>query len=174
MSTWQAIRANPAAIAWSLLISTCVIMEGFDTALLGNFWAYPSFQRKFGDFVGVTSTTRSGYQIPPGWQTGLGQASGVGAFFGAIINGWLVAAYGPRKVLVASLFMLSGFLFITFFAPTREVLLVGQFLCGFPWGVFATSVCENLTRRQDSTSLQLPFVPWTIRNFPTCIYYDAN
>src|SRR5690242_5211844 len=71
MSTWQAVRNNPAAICWSLVISTCVIMEGFDTALLGNFWAYPSFQRKFGDFVGVSETTRSGYQIPAAWQTGL-------------------------------------------------------------------------------------------------------
>jgi hypothetical protein len=51
MTIWQAVRNNPAAICWSLTISTCVIMEGYDTALLGNFWAYPSFQRKFGDFV---------------------------------------------------------------------------------------------------------------------------
>lgn len=35
MTTWQAIRAQPAAIAWSLAISTCVIMEGYDTNLLG-------------------------------------------------------------------------------------------------------------------------------------------
>jgi hypothetical protein len=45
MSTWQAVRNNPAAICWSLVISTCVIMEGYDTALLGNFWAYPSSQK---------------------------------------------------------------------------------------------------------------------------------
>lgn len=139
MTTKQAIRANPAAICWSLVISTCVIMEGFDTALLGNFWAYPSFQRKFGDFVGVTDTTRSGYQIPASWQTGLGQASGVGAFFGAIFNGWLVNRFGPRMVLIASLCSLSAFLFITFFAPDRPTLLVGQLLCGLPWGVFATT-----------------------------------
>jgi SP family general alpha glucoside:H+ symporter-like MFS transporter len=139
MTTWQAIRSHPAAICWSLVISTCVIMEGYDTALLGNFWAYPSFQRKFGDFVGVSNTTRSGYQIPAAWQTGLGQASGVGAFFGAILNGWLATAYGPRKVLISALLALSAFLFITFFAPNRPVLLVGQLLCGFPWGIFTTT-----------------------------------
>ena len=139
MSVLEAVRSNPAAICWSLLISTCVIMEGFDTALLGNFWAYPAFQRKFGDYVGVTDTTKSGYQITAAWQTGLGQASGVGAFFGAILNGWLVPAYGPRKVLITSLGLLSAFLLITFSAPTKSVLLVGQFLCGFPWGIFATT-----------------------------------
>lgn len=89
MAIWQAVRNNPAAICWGLIISTCVIMEGYDTALLGNFWAYPSFQRKFSDLVGVSEMTKSGYQVPATWQTGLGKASGVGAFFGAIVNGWL-------------------------------------------------------------------------------------
>lgn len=78
MTTWQAVRANPSAIAWSLAISTCVIMEGYDTNLLGNFWAYPTFQRKYGEYVGVTETTKSGYQVSAGWQSGLGQSSGVG------------------------------------------------------------------------------------------------
>lgn len=40
MTVLEAIRANPKAIFWSLVISTCVIMEGYDTNLLGNFFAY--------------------------------------------------------------------------------------------------------------------------------------
>jgi hypothetical protein len=40
MTIWQAVQANPMAIFWSLVISTCVIMEGYDTNLLGNFYAY--------------------------------------------------------------------------------------------------------------------------------------
>lgn len=35
-----AIKAFPRAIMWSLVFSTCVIMEGYDTNLLGNFYAY--------------------------------------------------------------------------------------------------------------------------------------
>lgn len=54
MTTLEAIKIYKKAILWSLTISTCVIMEGYDTNLLGNFYAYPSFQRKFGDFVGIT------------------------------------------------------------------------------------------------------------------------
>ena len=34
---------------------------------------------------------------------------------------------------------LSGFLFIVFFAPNKGVLLAGELLCGFPWGIFATT-----------------------------------
>ena len=54
MTTREAIKIYKKAIMWSLVISTCVIMEGYDTNLLGNFYAYPSFQRKFGDPVKVT------------------------------------------------------------------------------------------------------------------------
>lgn len=100
-----------------------------------NFWAYPSFQRKYGSFVGVTETTKSGYQVSAAWQSGLGQSSGVGAFFGAVINGWLVTAFGPKRVLLGALVTLSAFLFIVFFAPSKPVLLIGELLCGLPWGI---------------------------------------
>jgi hypothetical protein len=32
----QAIRAYPMAIFWTLMVSMCVIMEGYDTILIGN------------------------------------------------------------------------------------------------------------------------------------------
>lgn len=63
LTPWQAIRAYPMAIFWSLMVSMCVIMEGYDTILIGNFFAYPTFQRKYGNYVGVTSQTPSGYQV---------------------------------------------------------------------------------------------------------------
>jgi len=45
-TVWETIRASKKAIFWSLIISTCVIMEGYDTNLLGNFYAYgPSAPR---------------------------------------------------------------------------------------------------------------------------------
>lgn len=34
---------------------------------------------------------------------------------------------------------MNWFIFILFFAPSAPVLLVGQILCGFTWGVFATT-----------------------------------
>jgi hypothetical protein len=34
------------AIFWSLAVSMCVIMEGFDSILVPNFYAFPTFQRK--------------------------------------------------------------------------------------------------------------------------------
>lgn len=37
MTLLQGIRLYPKAIAWSLLISTCIAMEGYDVCLLSNF-----------------------------------------------------------------------------------------------------------------------------------------
>ena len=37
MTLREGLRKYPKAIAWSMVISTVIIMEGFDTALLGTF-----------------------------------------------------------------------------------------------------------------------------------------
>lgn len=110
-------------------------MIGYDTNLLSNFYAYPEFAKKYGHYAGATS----GYQLTAAWQAGLGNASGVGAFFGALMNGYLVNKFGHKKVLLAALFFLTGFIATSFSAPNLVVLCVGQFMCGLPWGIFATT-----------------------------------
>jgi SP family general alpha glucoside:H+ symporter-like MFS transporter len=133
LSPWQAIKVYPMAIFWAVLVSMCVVMEGYDTILISNFYAYPTFAKKYGTyFPGV------GYQLTAAWQAGLGNASGVGAFFGVLLNGYLVGIFGQKRVLLGSLIALSALIFITFFAPNIEVLTIGELLCGLPWGVFAT------------------------------------
>jgi hypothetical protein len=85
MGVREAVRAYPSAIFWSLAVSTCVIMEGFDSILVPSFYAFPTFQRKCqssdtnlhrlwlltqhtdGDYVGVTQQTQSGYQLSATW-----------------------------------------------------------------------------------------------------------
>lgn len=39
MTLLQGIRLYPKAIAWSVLISTCIVMEGYDICLINNFCA---------------------------------------------------------------------------------------------------------------------------------------
>jgi MFS transporter, SP family, general alpha glucoside:H+ symporter len=133
LTPWEAIKAYPMAIFWSLMVSMCVIMEGYDTILIGNFFAYPTFQRKYGSYVGVTQQTPSGHQVSAPWQAGVGQASGVGAFIGVLANGYLVALFGQKRILLCSLVLLAAFIFITFFAPSIGVLTAGEVLCGLPW-----------------------------------------
>lgn len=64
--------------------------------------------------------------------------AGCGSILGTILNGWLVAAFGPRKVLLCTLAVMTCFIFIVFFAPSKPVLLVGELLCGFEWGIVGT------------------------------------
>lgn len=93
MSPRKAIGAYPMAVFWCLVVSTCVIMEGFDQILMQSLFAYPTFQQKYGSFVGVTPTTQSGYQLTAAWQAGLNNASTVGAFFGTLLNGYVCTFY---------------------------------------------------------------------------------
>lgn len=40
LGPWEAVKVYPQAIGWALVMALCVIMEGYDTSLLGNFYAY--------------------------------------------------------------------------------------------------------------------------------------
>jgi hypothetical protein len=40
MSLWQGLKLYPKAVLWSICISTCIAMEGYDLCLLGNFCKY--------------------------------------------------------------------------------------------------------------------------------------
>jgi SP family general alpha glucoside:H+ symporter-like MFS transporter len=56
-------------------------MEGYDTILIGNFYAYPAFAQHYGVFVPAAKN----FQITAAWQSGLGNSSGIGAFFGMLL-----------------------------------------------------------------------------------------
>lgn len=134
MTFFQAIKIYRKAVFWSILVSTSIIMEGYDTTLLGSFFAYPSFRQKYGQYHG----TEAGYQLSSAWQAGITDIGAVGNIIGALLNGYFTHKYGHRKVMMATLAAMTAFLFITFFAPNVEALLVGAFLCSIPWGVYAT------------------------------------
>ncbi|CAD0115121.1 unnamed protein product [Aureobasidium uvarum] len=63
LGTWEAIKVYRPAVLWSLGYSCCVIMEGYDTNLLSNFFAYPSFLIKYGNWVGITPQLLSGTNV---------------------------------------------------------------------------------------------------------------
>ncbi|TPX16248.1 uncharacterized protein E0L32_003897 [Thyridium curvatum] len=131
----QGIKTYKRAALWSILISTTVIMEGYDVTLVASFIGYPTFREKYGQW----HDEEHGYQISSAWQAGLNDIAAVGNIIGALLNGYFTAKYGHRKTLMFSLAFLTAFIFIEFFSPNIEVLLVGVFLCNIPWGVFATT-----------------------------------
>lgn len=117
------------------VISTTVVMEGYDVTLISSFFGYPTFRRKYGAYL----DEESGYQISATWQQRFNCLGALANIIGALLNGWATARWGHRRVLMFCLFWLTGLIFIVFFAPTIEVMLLGSFFCGIPWGVFATT-----------------------------------
>lgn len=51
LGVWGSIKLYYPGIGWALLCATCVIMEGYDTILISNFFAYPAFAGKYGTLV---------------------------------------------------------------------------------------------------------------------------
>lgn len=110
-------------------------MEGYDVTLLGSFYGYPAFREKYG----VWLNDEDRYQVSADWQTRFNVLAAVANIVGALLNGWGTAKWGHRKVLIVSLFWLTAFVFVVFFAENIETQLAGQTLCNVPWGVFATT-----------------------------------
>ncbi|WWD19591.1 hypothetical protein CI109_104052 [Kwoniella shandongensis] len=148
MTLMEGLRLYPKAIGWSVIISSTCAMEGYDVSLVGNFYAFPPFNQKYG--VQLPSGT---YQVPAKWQTGLSNGSQVGQILGLIINGYCTERFGYRKVLIVCLLWLSAVITIFFCAPNIQTLLAAEILAGIPWGVFqsiaisyASEVCPIALR----------------------------
>ncbi|KAI1761943.1 sugar transporter [Hypoxylon sp. FL1150] len=137
MTLWQGLRLYPKAIAWSILISTCIVMEGYDVSLVNNFYAFPQFNQKYG--VAITAADGSvTYQVPVSWQAGLSNGAVVGEIIGLLLNGWVSERFGYRYTVIACLVLIIAFTAIFFTAQTVVHLQVAEILCGIPWGVFQT------------------------------------
>ncbi|KAJ5483805.1 hypothetical protein N7530_003051 [Penicillium desertorum] len=139
MTFLDGCRLYPKAIAWSALLSTTIVLEGYGTILLNSFLAIPVFRRTFGvpTNPNFLSDERK-YEISPMWQAGLINAAYAGQILGLMLNGLLTDRFGYHRVMVGSLICLSLFLFLTVFAINIGMLLASQVLCGFPWGIFQT------------------------------------
>lgn len=130
---WQSVKTYPHAMGWSVLLSTALVMEGFDLILLGNLYAYEPFQKAFG-----VEQPDGTYQLTAAWQSGLSNGALVGEILGLFVNGIIAEKFGYRKTLIGALCMVVCFIFIVFFATNLVTLLIGEILLGIPWGVFQT------------------------------------
>ncbi|KAL4878816.1 general substrate transporter [Aspergillus karnatakaensis] len=133
LSVREAIRKYPMAIAWSVMISSAIAMEGYDKVLVNQFFAFPAFVQKYGKLGEDGKHT-----ISAPWQAGLGNGARVGEIMGLLLNGWANERFGYKKTMIASTIALSAFIFIPFFAQNIQTILAGQILLGIPWGVFQT------------------------------------
>lgn len=160
MGLLKSLKLYRKACLWSIFLSTCIVMEGFDNAFLASLFAYPPFQRNFG--VALPDGT---YQLTAAWQTGLTNGVLAGQVLGLFANGIIADRFGYRKTLIGALVGCIGFIFIIFFAETLVQLLIGEILIGIPWGVFQTltttyaaEVCPTHLRAYLTTYVNLCWV----------------
>lgn len=147
----QALKKHKKAVFWAMILSTSLIMEGYDLVIvsvsleslssscvhadllsqINSFYGQPQFQKRFGVQVGPDK-----WAIPAAWQSGLSNSAVVGQLFGLVLNMEFQDRFGSRKTMMFFMVWLIGAIFIPFFAPSLPVLAVGEALCGIPWGVF--------------------------------------
>lgn len=128
MGFMQAIKLYPKAVGWSILLSTALVMEGYDVVLLSSFYALPQFNRKFG-VRGADGT----YTVPAPWKSALSNGALCGEILGLFISGMVSERYGYRKTMIGALAMMIAFIFIPFFSQNVQMLLAGEIMCGIPW-----------------------------------------
>ncbi|PNY29695.1 General alpha-glucoside permease [Tolypocladium capitatum] len=160
MSLWQGLKLYPRAIGWSVLFSTAIVMEGYDVVLMGSFYAFPEFNKRYG-----TLQPDGTYQLSAPWQAGLSNAMSVGQIFGLFVTGIASERIGYRKTMLVSLVLVIAFIFVLFFAGNLATLLVGELLMGIPLGVFqtltvtyASEVCPVVLRCYLTTYVNLCWV----------------
>lgn len=67
MSLIQAIKLYPKAVGWSVVLSSALIMEGYDLALLSSLYGSPQFNMKYGRLNPATGR----WNVPANWQSAL-------------------------------------------------------------------------------------------------------
>ncbi|OXL07598.1 MFS transporter, SP family, general alpha glucoside:H+ symporter [Cryptococcus neoformans Gb118] len=97
LSLRESLRRYPRAVAWSVLLSTSLVMEGFDIILINNFYALPQFVQKYGVEL------EGGWTITAAWQAGLTNGANVGEIIGLCINGWASERFGYKKTMIGAL-----------------------------------------------------------------------
>ncbi|KAI1383797.1 sugar transporter [Hypoxylon trugodes] len=161
MTLLKAVNLYPKAIFWSLLLSSTLIMEGYDLALLSSLYASPVFNKKFGTYNAASGK----WAVSAAWQSGLSNGARAGEILGLIFAGWLSDRYGYKMTTIGSLILIMSFVFVLFFAPNVQVLVVGEVLCGIPWGAFqsvtpayASEVAPVVLRPYLTTSINMCWV----------------
>ena len=131
MGLRESFRLYPLGVFFSFGLSLAVVMEGYDTALLASLWSNPSFAQKYGKKTKIVDGVQH-YQVSADWQS-LFIICAVTNVLGLLFNGVVSEKIGYRRTMMGALALITGSLFITFFAVNIKMLLVGYVVSAFPW-----------------------------------------
>ncbi|KAI5464959.1 general substrate transporter [Mariannaea sp. PMI_226] len=156
MTMYEAVKKYPKAVGFSMLMSLCIVMEAYDTSLIGSFYGLPQFRKRFGVHL-----ANGDYQLTSAWQSGLQNATQIGQMLGLFMGGILADRYGYKKTFIGALILNIAFVFLFFFAKNIGYIFAGGILCGLPWGAFQTL---TTTYAADVTPLALRPIMTTYTN----------
>ncbi|KAL4802727.1 general substrate transporter [Aspergillus unguis] len=131
LGAWEAAKKYPWACFWAFVMCFTIVMESFDMFLNTNFVALEHFSETFG-----VQTEDGSWAIETKWQSALFQAGQCGAFIGVYLAGPITNKIGYRWTTLLGLLLMNATIFISFFANSLTLLVVGQALEGVPWGFF--------------------------------------
>lgn len=97
MGLFQGVKLYPKAMFFSVIISLCCAMEGYDIALIGNFYAFPPFNRKYGELQPDGT-----YQVPASWQAGISNGAQIGQIVGLLRECCLSSVLVRPRLLIHS------------------------------------------------------------------------
>ena len=160
LTLMQALKEYKKAVMWSIIVSLTIVMDGYNITLLSSLFGFASFKKEYGQLL-----SNGEYDLTASWQTALSMMNSVGNIFGIILGSWSVDYIGHKRLMQISFVFAVGFTFILVFANSKEVLLVGQLLMGFPNGVFgvigpmyASEVCPVALRGYLTTYVNIAFI----------------
>ncbi|GAM85461.1 hypothetical protein ANO11243_034680 [Dothideomycetidae sp. 11243] len=168
----QALHKYKKAVFWAMILSTSLIMEGYDLVIvrmspvptkINSFYGQSQFKHRFGTY----DPAKGEKLITANWQSGLSNSALVGQLTGLAINTWTQDRFGCRVTMMFFMVWMMITIFIPFFAPSLSVLAFGEAMCGIPWGVFQTL----------STSYASEVVPTVLRPYVTayvCMCWGAG
>ncbi|KAJ3941803.1 uncharacterized protein N0V96_008517 [Colletotrichum fioriniae] len=142
----QTVSKYLPAIKWSIFFAMTIVGEGYDLALMGNFFSLDQFQNLFG-YAPQGGAVK---EIPTLWQSLILTSSQAGQVAAMYFAGLSMDRFGYRKTMMFSLGSIMVLLLVNFFAPAvlptggykagLGMIFAGEFLLGLPWGAFQACV----------------------------------
>ena len=145
----QALKKYKKAVFWAMILSTSLVMEGYDLVIVCNllfptqlltsvtqsnhtssqinsFYGQTQFRQRFGIYHPASNKKL----IPAEWQSGLSNSAVVGQLAGLMINAYTQDRFGCRVTMMGFMVWMAAAIFIPVFAPSLSVLAFGEAMCG--------------------------------------------
>lgn len=132
MGMAESVKLYWKGVLWSMFINLSIIMRAYDIEVVGNFFALPAFQQRFGKLYIVDG--KPNWQVPAAWQLAFGYGATIGQLLGSYFITFPMERYGRKKSLAAMVLLTGLLVLMQFFSTSIGMLTAAEYLCGFIWG----------------------------------------